>query len=164
MSWVRTASPSAWGTGICAFLQHTLRAVKTVWAAAMKPVCFYGKYLGYVWKRSLSCLLPAITMKAAGITSLHGGSGHIYITIHRSKRLTFLSSWSKAKHLSMALHPCNINAKGVWCQTQPAAGRTCIPNSMYHGREDTCSRVRSWAQPLAVQISALPISLSCFYL
>lgn len=108
--------------------------------------------------------VPAMTMKAAGLTALHGGSVHIYITLHSSKILTLLSSWTKAKHLSRALYPHNVSAKGVWGQAWPAVGCTCIPNSMYHVREETCSRIMNWAHSLAVQVSALPAILSRFYL
>lgn len=109
--------------------------------------------------------VPAVTMKAAGITPLlNMHPVNIYITLHSSKSLTLLSSWTKAKHLSMALHPHNVSAKGVWCQARPAAGCTRIPNSMYHVSEDTCSRIMNWARSLAVQVSALPAILSCFYL
>lgn len=46
MSWVRTTAPSAWGTGICAFLQYTLRAVRTVWAATYESCLLLWEVLG----------------------------------------------------------------------------------------------------------------------
>lgn len=107
MSWVRTTAPSAGGVGIWAFLQHAFRAVRTVWAATHESCLLLWKVPGTHLEKSLSCLpwpglVPAVTMKAAGITAPHDGSVPIYITIHSSKSLTVLPSLTKASEYGIA--------------------------------------------------------------